>query len=85
MATKYIVAIRRSHTGAIALLKLSDWNIETREQVIANIEALKDVYYTRNAQQQTARVEVVTIRGKKFLKTVADNTEADNLGNLPEF
>jgi len=32
-----------------------------------------------------ARVRVVTVRGTKFIRTDADRTAEDNLGNLPRF
>lgn len=40
---------------------------------------------TDNKWNQGAVVEIVTISGKDYIKTVKDSSEKDNLGKLPTF
>ena len=40
---------------------------------------------TNNKWNQGAKVEIFTISGTDYIKTVKDSTEKDNLGELPTF
>lgn len=79
------VKVRRHVDG-----KLIDELVKTRGQVVALIEAgstFVTAYYDAEKGHWTrgAKVEIVTLNGVKYLKTVADGTTKDNLDNLPEF
>jgi len=61
----------------------------TRQTLIENIEN-KITYITTISDEKGVwkmgqKVELITINGQKFLKTVNDGIEKDNLGELPEF
>lgn len=61
----------------------------SREWVVALIERGVDVCtIVKNSEggyRKGEPVEVITVNGKKFIKTVPDHEERDNLENLPEF
>jgi hypothetical protein len=61
-----------------------------REEVVTLIDVLNKKIMTITKSKEGkwnpgARVFVVEIKRVKYLKTVSDNTEKDNLDNLPEF
>jgi hypothetical protein len=63
----------------------SDW---TRAEVIARLEAgytFVTIFKQDGKWQKGAEVRVVTIHDEKFIRTDADRTKEDNLGNLPRF
>lgn len=63
----------------------------SREDVIVRIENNRATFVTmsRNPENKWVRGENVRVRtgagGKKYLRTDANNIDADNLGNLPNF
>jgi hypothetical protein len=62
----------------------------TREQVIASIDREKKVFVTiikdvQGIYQCGEDVRVIELSGTKYLRTDANKTPKDNLGNLPEF
>ncbi len=61
----------------------------SREQVIGSIEAGNTyMTITRNNDgkwKQGARVEIITVNYKKYIRTDRNRTEKDNLENLEEF
>jgi len=62
---------------------------ENRETVVANIKKGK-TYMTilKNKEgkwDRGAPVEIIRINGKEFIRTDKNQTESDNLGELPEF
>lgn len=40
---------------------------------------------SNNKWEKGAKVEIITINGTDYIKTVKDSTEKDNLGKLPTF
>jgi hypothetical protein len=90
MATWYISAVRyntaRTHIDSVRISQ-SGGATETwpRSKVVQTIEGGGEVWTNPTTTTQKAKVEVVVIKGTKYIKTVRDNTERDNLGSLPEF
>jgi len=83
--TKHISQVLIGEPGYYGL---SNVRIVLREEVVGLIESNLEVYtFNKNGYGQPviAKVEVVAIYGRKYIKTVKDETEADNLGELPEF
>lgn len=68
--------------------KLVNKKVVTRQIVVNAIQ--KGITYataTKNSEGKWKRgsfVKITTFNGIKYLRTTKDNTEKDNLGNLPE-
>jgi len=64
----------------------SEW---TRSEVITRLEAgysfVTIVLGSNDKWLKGATVRIVVIHGEKFIRTDADRTKEDNLGNLPRF
>ena len=62
---------------------------KTRDTVISQLSAgttFATIYKNSDGKWNLgASVEIVTIEGTKYIKTVPDNTKKDNLGDLPRF
>lgn len=68
--------------------KFGQAEIHPRQNIIKAIEAGTTFVTIVNDGQnwnKGSEVFVITVNGRKFIKTKSDNTEADNLENLPEF
>lgn len=61
----------------------------TRQAVVADLDnGVTYMTITRGSDgkwNKGAEIKPVTIDGVKYIKTVADNTKKDNLGDLPRF
>lgn len=60
-----------------------------RTTVVSRLEAgytfVTIVKGANDKWQRGAKVRIVTVKGKKYIRTDADATEEDNLGSLPRF
>lgn len=83
----HISEVKRSRdTGE----SLNDEQIRTRGQIVNGIEKKGFTYVTAFKKSngdytKGARVEIVTVNEKKYLRTDKNKTARDNLENLPEF
>ena len=60
----------------------------TRQEVISKIDddiTFATIYDDNGKWKLGAKVKTVTIGGTRYIKTYADSTTADNLGDLPTF
>lgn len=60
----------------------------TREEIVGLLGVgytFVTIFKQAGTWRQGAPVRVVTIDGEKYIRTDADNTKADNLGELPRF
>ncbi|QNT79407.1 DUF3892 domain-containing protein [Entomobacter blattae] len=70
--------------------KLGDSEVRTKNAIVNAIEN-KNLTYATAYQDESgewvegAKVSVVVVNGKKYLRTDSNKKEEDNLGNLPEF
>ncbi|MGC3434453.1 DUF3892 domain-containing protein [Enterococcus faecalis] len=72
-------------TDKITHVKLEDGKKESVEQVVKQLDTNTEYYYT-TSNNSTALVESVHPQnGCAYIKTKANNTEKDNLLNLPKF
>jgi len=63
-------------------------NIQSRAEVLTNIDnnfTFKTIFKNNNEWKEGENVRKVKINNYFYLKTDANNTEQDNLENLPEF
>lgn len=60
-----------------------------RVEIVALLEGgttISTIFKTQDGKwRQGAEVRIITVEGKKYIRTDADATKADNLGNLPRF
>jgi hypothetical protein len=60
----------------------------TRQTVVTRLESgstYATITKSDGKWHKGASVYVITVEGVKYIKTVADNTKKDNLGDLPRF
>ncbi len=68
---------------------ISDVSVWTRADVVKSLESGKTfVTILKNAAGKWIKgqtVYIITVKGMKYIKTIDNGKEADNLENLPEF
>ena len=77
---KQVITGTEKSNGKIVALCDDDWKISTAEAIL-NIEDGSVKYY---ATVLTEIVVRTTSTGEKYLATVADDTESNNLSKLPD-
>lgn len=63
-------------------------SIEKRSTVVSRLEAgytFVTIIKGEGKWKRGAKVDIITVNGTKYIRTDADATEEDNLGNLPRF
>jgi Protein of unknown function (DUF3892) len=62
---------------------------KSRQEIVALLEGdatISTIFKTQEGKwRQGAEVRIITVEGTKYIRTDADATKADNLGNLPRF
>lgn len=92
MNTRFITHVRRDTSDRITHLRVVTPNGIAQERARAGV--VQDIdwgtrhrtRYTRNGRMvDGAFVEVITVNGRKWLRTDANRVASDNLENLPSF
>ena len=82
----HIVKVSAREDKGDSLGSPSDW---TRSQVVSALETNKTfITVTKGNDGKYIKgedVRIITVNGVKYIRTDANSTAADNLGNLPEF
>ena len=91
MAITEVYYVMRDSSKHIELVRMTDVNGNKvdrdvpKDEVIRYIENLCQSVYTWVHGQCGAKVNVLCTKNEKFLRTDSNETEEDNLGELPEF
>ena len=85
MADRRVTRTGKDNDGDITKLcnSAANWSPRTRAVAVRDIENGDHTYYVDEAGSRT-NVRVVTVNGKKHLRTTADKTSKNNLDNLPD-
>lgn len=83
MAHYHIRYVRKDKDGDITNVKTIHHQF-TLNQVIQKIEVLKDYFWVRDKDKDIP-VKVINRQGRKYIRTLKDNRETNNLDSLPEF
>ncbi len=76
-----IVAVNYSKEPKhIEKVKASGGGIFSRQEIVLLLEMGKNIITNLGA-----KVEIVNVKGNKYIRTDKNNIEADNLGSLPTF
>lgn len=82
--SRRITHVRKDKDGDITHVK-GHWGYDAASVVINDIESGTRDYYTQEVSPRTDVHVSKTPAGKKYLRTDADGTSANNLDNLPSF
>jgi hypothetical protein len=94
LITKVRYNAKRTHIERVKLHKDNDSSLSPEEEWAREhvVRAIGQGWTFRTAPPGTdrklayrAKVEAVTVRGERYIRTDANATPGDNLGSLPEF
>jgi len=86
MADRQITATGKDSGGDITRLCHFGqwWSPVSKSTAIEDIERGYNTYFVRDRAGNRADIHVVTVGSKKYLRTNADASSANNLDNLPD-
>lgn len=86
MADRQVTRSRKDSDRDIAALCHSgqNWSPRLKSDAIDDIERRLHTYYVQQPGTRRADIHVVTVGGRKHLRTAADASTSNNLDNLPD-
>lgn len=86
MAERKVTQSRKDSDGDItALCNPGEyWSPRMKNDAISDIESRLHTYYVRQPGTERADIHVVTVAGRKHLRTDPDAALSNNLDNLPD-
>lgn len=86
MASRQVTRTGKDRDGDITKLCRpgEDWSPRLKDDAVRDIEGRTHRYWVRNRRGGETDIHVVTIGGKKHLRTDPNDASCDNLDNLPD-